>query len=267
MQFFQLNQIRRSELLVHAHTLYIISLHFLLYAQWFVDYGEIAMQYEVVQATNLIILDRMIINHDKVVIPTRIEWLALLFLVGIFGFIAQVSNDMFLFATLVICRDRSCSLWDYNVKLPDVEQWQFMSWKVFRLNNGPSSFSLLTMWLDCLCRTLGYRYLPHLTGASVYLGNKHNPYICNLRRCKSVMLLKKFTPYDDDYLHTQMTKQHNATTIESSRGYTEDEEGLLRDGIEGEIEWPVASSPVRMNLKALGICYVRTYHSEGTCWL
>lgn len=60
------------------------------------DYGEIAMQYEVVQPTNLIILDRMIINHDKVIIPTRIEWLALLFLVGIFGFIAQVSNEMFL---------------------------------------------------------------------------------------------------------------------------------------------------------------------------
>ena len=36
----------------------------------------------------------MIINHDRVVLPYRVEWLAMLILVGVFGFVAQAGHSM-----------------------------------------------------------------------------------------------------------------------------------------------------------------------------
>ena len=35
---------------------------------------------------------RMIATKTSVVVPTRIDWLAMLFMIGIFGFVAQVNS-------------------------------------------------------------------------------------------------------------------------------------------------------------------------------
>lgn len=77
-------------------------------------------------------LFRMAITREPVVIPTRLEWLALLLMIGIFGFLAQVGTflcDFFSFANHVLTDLfllRFFSQWAFSARRQEGVLWRFM---------------------------------------------------------------------------------------------------------------------------------------------